>query len=127
MKLSKIAYTFLFILTLFAFIQKSYAQADPYLAFAQQMPEPVGGFESIYKHITYPNIAKESGISGKVYLLLYINEKGGVDDVKVLKGIGGGCDEAAVAGVKEVKFSPGKNNGQPVKVKLSIPITFKLN
>ena len=123
----KLAYTILIVSIFFVFIQSANAQADAYLAFAQVMPEPIGGVAAIYKHITYPSVAKDAGISGKVYLLIYINEKGSVDDVKVLKGIGGGCDEAAIAGVKQVKFSPGKNNGQPVKVKLSLPITFQIN
>ncbi|MGE5400379.1 MAG: energy transducer TonB [Ignavibacteriales bacterium] len=101
-------------------------QEDPYAAFAEVMPEPSGGLPSIYKKITYPSIAKSAGLEGKVYLLIYINESGGVDDVKVVKGIGGGCDEAAVQAVKSTKFSPGKNKGVPVKVKLSLPIAFKL-
>jgi len=123
----KLKYLLFIFILLFVFISKSYTQTDPYLAFAQQMPEPIGGLGVIYKHITYPTIAKEAGISGKVYLLIYINENGGVDDVKILKGIGGGCDEAAVQGIKQIKFTPGKNNGQPVKVKLSLPITFTIN
>ncbi len=125
--MSKFIYTFFVFSIFFVFISKANAQADSYLAFAQVMPEPVGGLAAIYKHIAYPSVAKDAGISGKVYLLVYIDEKGNVDDVKVLKGIGGGCDEAAVAGVKQVKFTPGKNNGQPVKVKLSLPVTFKIN
>lgn len=101
-------------------------QEDPYLAFAEVMPEPVGGLPAIYKKIVYPSIAKSAGLEGKVYLLIFVNEHGGVDDVKVVKGIGGGCEEAAIQAVKSTKYNPGKNNGVPVKVKLSLPITFKL-
>ncbi len=117
-----------FLLIIFSFfVSFSYAQEDPYLPFAQVMPEPVGGMASIYKHIDYPEIARKAGIEGKVYVLVYINEKGGVDDVKVIKGIGAGCNEAAIDGIKSVKFSPGKNNGAAVKTKLSLSINFKLN
>ena len=105
----------------------SFLQEDPYLPFAQVMPSPVGGMEAIYKHISYPEIAKKAGVSGKVYLLVYINEGGSVDQVKVVRGLGAGCDEAAIDGVKTVKFSPGKNNGAPVKVKLSLAIIFKID
>jgi len=101
-------------------------QQNKYLPFAEVMPQPKGGLAAIYKHITYPQIARETGIQGKEYLLIYIDEKGNVDDVKVLKGLGAGCDEAAINGVKDVKFTPGENNGKPVKVKLSLAITFKL-
>ncbi len=112
---------------IFIFSVKLQAQQDPYLPFAQVMPKPVGGIASVYKNISYPDMAKSAGVQGKVYLLIYINEKGDVDNVKVLKGIGAGCDKAAVNGIKKVKFDPGENNGAPVKVKLSLPIEFKLN
>ena len=117
---------FMFLLALL-FTTISYTQEDPYLPFAQVMPQPVGGLEAIYKHIVYPEIAQKAGIEGKVYVLVYVNEKGGVDDVKVLKGIGAGCNEAAVDGIKAVKFTPGKNNGAPVKTKLSLSINFKIS
>jgi protein TonB len=99
---------------------------DLYKPFAQVMPEPKDGLQSIYSKITYPAEAQKAGIEGKVYLLIYINEKGEVDDVKVLKGLGAGCDEAAVGAVKGTKFTPGKDNGIAIKVKLSLPVSFKL-
>ena len=104
-----------------------FAQEDPYLPFAQVMPAPVGGMEAIYKHIVYPEAAKKAGVNGKVYVLVYVNEQGGVDQVKVVRGIGAGCDEAAMAGVKAAKFTPGKNDGSAVKVKLSLAIIFKIS
>ena len=100
---------------------------DLYKPFAQVMPEPKDGLESIYKQIKYPEVAQKAGVEGKVYLLIYINENGDVDDVKVIKGLGAGCDEAAIEVIKNTKFNPGKDNGTPIKVKLSLPITFKLN
>ncbi len=99
---------------------------DLYKPFAEVMPEPKGGIEGVYSKIQYPKVAQQVGIQGKVYLLIYINENGDVDDVKVLKGIGAGCDEAAIDAVKNTKFTPGKDNGTAIKVKLSLPITFKL-
>ena len=97
-----------------------------YKPFAQVMPEPKDGLQSVYSKIKYPAEAQKAGVQGKVYLLVYINENGGVDDVKVLRGIGAGCDEAAVDAVKSTQFNPGKDNGVAVKVKLSLAITFKL-
>lgn len=99
---------------------------EEYLAAADVMPAPVGGLGAIMNSISYPTVAKQTGIEGKVYVLAYVNEKGGVDDVKVLKGIGGGCDEAASNAVKKAKFTPGQHAGKPVKVKLSLAIAFKL-
>ena len=132
----KTAYPGLFVFFLIITILFSYSdivasavflpQEDPYAAFAEVMPEPVGGVSAIVKKISYPEIARKSGVEGKVYVLVMINERGGVDDVKVIRGIGAGCDEAAVKAVKDSKFTPGKNKGANIKVKLSLPISFKL-
>lgn len=102
-------------------------QAVEYLAFAEQMPQPVGGLPEIYKLIKYPEIAKKVGLQGKVYVLAFINENGDVDDVKVVKGIGGGCDEATIEAIKKTKFTPGLSGGKPAKVKMSLQIQFKLD
>jgi periplasmic protein TonB len=101
-------------------------QGTEYLAFADQMPEPIGGLPEIYKLIKYPEIAMRAGVEGKVYVLAFINEEGGVDDVKVIKGIGAGCDEATIEAVKNTKFAPGKTAGKSAKVKMSLQIQFKL-
>lgn len=101
-------------------------QKDEYLPYAQVMPEPVGGLQTIYSKITYPEMAKKKGVQGKVYVMAYVNRDGGVDDVKVIKGLGAGCDEAAIEGVKETKFTTGKNKGVPVKVKVSLSIVFRI-
>lgn len=101
-------------------------QGTEYLAFAEEMPEPIGGLPAIYKEISYPEIAKKAGVEGKVYVLAFINENGGVDDVKVVKGIGAGCDEATIEAVKKTKFKPGKSAGKTAKVKMSLQIQFKL-
>lgn len=105
---------------------KSEFQNEEYLAFAEQMPEPVGGLEGIYKTIKYPELAIKSGVQGKVYVLAFINEDGKVEDVKIVKGIGAGCDEATIEAVKKSKFVPGKSAGKNVKVKMSLQIQFKL-
>lgn len=75
----------------------------------------------------YPEIAKESNIQGRVTVKFVVNEEGNVSDIIVVKGIGGGCDEEAVRVVKKMpKWKPGKQNGRPVKVYFSLPITFRL-
>ncbi len=99
---------------------------EAYVAFAEIMPEPVGGIENIYKKIEYPSVAKKAGIEGKVYVLVFINEGGDVDDVKVIKSLGGGCDEAVIDAVKSSKFKPASNKGVATKVKLSLAFTFKI-
>lgn len=90
------------------------------------MPEIMGGLYSIQKNIRYPEIAKRAGIEGKVFVLAFIDEEGNVANARVVKGIGAGCDEAALDAVKGVKFNPGRHQGKPVKVQVTIPIQFKL-
>jgi len=98
-----------------------------YFEVVEEMPEPIGGIEAIQKKIVYPEIAKRAGVEGKVYILAYVDENGNVTKTEVLKGIGAGCDEAAEKAVRETKFKPGKQRGKPVKVKVAVPIIFKLN
>ncbi|MFO7446707.1 MAG: energy transducer TonB [Ignavibacteriaceae bacterium] len=116
----------LFLLVSFLFSTLLFSQEDPYKPVADEMPQPIDGYEGLYKKVVYPDLARKNNIEGKVYVLAYINEKGGVDDVKVVKGIGVGCDEAAADVVKKAKFTQGKLSGQPVKVKLTIPFIFKI-
>lgn len=97
-----------------------------YFVAVEEMPEPIGGIAAIQKKIIYPEIAKRAGVEGKVYIKAYVDEKGNVTKVEVLKGLGAGLDEAAIKAVKATKFKPGKQRGKPVKVQVSIPIVFKL-
>ena len=97
-----------------------------YATSVEEMPMPVGGLYSIQSKIKYPEIAKRAGIEGKVFIQVFIDEDGNVVEAKVIKGIGAGCDAAALDAVKQTKFTPGKQNGKQVKVQVSIPIVFKL-
>lgn len=92
----------------------------------EEQPEPIGGIEEIQKKIVYPEIAKRAGVQGRVFIKAFVNEVGDVVKAEVIKGIGAGCDEAAVQAVMQTKFRPGKQRGKSVKVQVSIPIVFKL-
>ncbi|MBI1930908.1 MAG: energy transducer TonB [Ignavibacteriales bacterium] len=93
----------------------------------EEMPEPIGGIQGIQEKIVYPEIAKRAGVQGRVYIKAFVDEAGVVHKAEVIKGIGAGCDEAAVDAVMKTKFKPGKQRGKPVRVQVSIPILFKLN
>jgi len=99
---------------------------ESYFAVVEDLPKIQGGLQAIQDKVVYPEFAVRAGIEGTVHLLVYIDKKGRVTKVEVLKGIGAGCDEAAIEAVKKVKFTPGKQRGKPVNVKMSIPIRFKL-
>lgn len=97
----------------------------------ENMPEFPGGEAGMYKfinkNIDYPRMAKESGISGRVFITFVVERDGSVTDVKVLRGIGGGCDEEAIRVIKMMpKWNPGKQRGKPVRVQYRMPIKFTL-
>jgi protein TonB len=60
-----------------------------------------------------------------VFIRAFVDESGSVIKTELIKGIGGGCDEAALDAVRDTKFSPGKQRGKPVKVQVTVPIVFK--
>lgn len=104
-------------------------EPEPEFTFVEQDPQPPGGDLQSYfvKNIKYPQKAINQDVEGKVFVTFVITSSGDVDDVKLLKGIGYGCDEEALRVVKAMpKWTPGKNGGREVKVRMNIPIVFKL-
>ncbi|MEO9849854.1 MAG: energy transducer TonB [Reichenbachiella sp.] len=102
------------------------------LLFVEKMPEPLGGMDSFYRYVgkkmKYPNQARRMGIEGRVFVQFVVDKQGRLTEVQAIKGIGGGCDEEAVRVVKNTpQWSPGKQRGRPVKVRMVLPITFRLN
>ena len=78
--------------------------------------------------MNYPKQARRMGIEGKVYVQFVVDKDGSVTSVRAVKGIGAGCDEEAERVLKSSpKFKPGKQRGRPVKVRMMMPIIFKLN
>ena len=92
----------------------------------EKMPELIGGMDGLQKKIRYPLQAKTLGVQGVVYVQSIINEKGKVEDPKVVKKLGAGCDEEALRVLKKSKFKPGYDKGKPVKVRFTLPIFFRL-
>ena len=100
--------------------------------FVEHQPTFDGGYAAFYKYVNrklkYPSQARRMGIEGKVFMSFVIDRDGNITNVKVTRGIGAGCDEAAIKAVQSApKWNPGKQRGIPVKVSMSLPITFKLN
>ena len=97
----------------------------------EEMPAFPGGEAKLLKyvatHIKYPQIARETGIQGRVFVGFVVEPDGSVSNVKILRGIGGGCDEEAVRVIKSLpKWKPGKQRGKAVRVSYQIPVLFKL-
>ncbi len=97
----------------------------------EQMPGFPGGDEALFKYlgknIQYPQLAADAGITGMVYVTFVVDKDGSVKDARILKGIGGGCDEEALRVVKSMpKWQPGKQRGKSVKVQYNLPVRFTL-
>ena len=98
----------------------------------EQQPEFEGGYEAmmnfIKKNMRYPASARRMGIDGTVYVSFVVGKDGGINDVKVIRGISADCDKEAVRVVQAMPpWKPGKQNGKPVFVRFNLPIKFKLN
>ncbi|QOI97550.1 MAG: energy transducer TonB [Flammeovirgaceae bacterium] len=97
----------------------------------EKMPQPVGGYQHFYtflsKAIHYPKLAQRNGTQGKVFVEFIIDKAGNVSNVKVIKGIGSGCDAEAARVVALTRWEPGKQRGTPVTVKMVMPVWFRLH
>jgi TonB family protein len=107
------------------------AQAGTVYEVVEEMPEFAGGIEGLSKYlgdnIAYPKEALASKVTGTVFMSFIVNADGSVSDVQVLKGIGGGCNEEALRVVQNMPdWQAGKQSGQAVAVRYSLPIRFKL-
>jgi len=106
--------------------------ADEIFDIVEDQPGPPGGMAAFYKYVgkemKYPNQARRMGIEGRVFVQFVVDKSGNLTEVRAIKGIGAGCDEEAVRVLKNApKWSPGKQRGRPVKVRMILPITFKLS
>lgn len=101
-------------------------ESAEYYTVVDKLPELVGGLSGLKRNISYPEEAKRQGIQGRVTVQFIVTEKGKVENPKIVQGIGSGCDEAALEAVKLAEFTPGIQDGKPVRVQYSLPIIFRL-
>lgn len=94
-------------------------------------PEFPGGQDALYKYlaqnIKYPEIARQNGITGKVYVTFVVEKDGSITNVRVLRDIGGGCGAEAVRVVESMpNWKPGKMGKQVVRSEFNLPVNFNL-
>jgi len=100
-----------------------------------KMAEYIGGQEAFFKaigqEISYPPEARENGIEGEVIIEFEITKTGEVENIVIKEDIGGGCSEEAKRMLEVitqgVSFHPAELEGVPVRVKMEVPIRFKLS
>lgn len=95
-------------------------------------PSPIGGLEAWQRYLslnlTYPTSARMKGIQGTVLVSFIVNTDGTVDGVELVQGIGGGCDEEAIRIIKgSPRWTPGMMNGQAVRTRMRLPLSFRLS
>jgi TonB family protein len=100
--------------------------------FAEVMPVFQGGehtrLKFLAEHVKYPQSAIESGIQGVVYVGFIVEKDGSLTDIKILRGIGGGCDEEAIRVVQNMpNWKSGMIEGKPVRVQFTMPIKFAIS
>ena len=97
----------------------------------EQMPAFPGGpnalFEYLSKNIKYPAVAEENGVQGRVIVTFVVEKDGSITDVKVAKSVDPSLDKEAQRVVRSMPhWIPGKQNGSAVRVKYTVPVTFRL-
>lgn len=92
----------------------------------EEMPEIIGGTAQIYKYLEYPDIARKAGMEGLVVVQIVVEPDGTPANPVVARSAGEVLDKAAVEAVRKLRFKPGKQRGVPVRVRMAIPIRFRL-
>lgn len=105
---------------------------DPIYVIVDEMPEfpngPMGLGSFIRSNLSYPRAALDAKIEGIVMASFIVEKDGSVSNVEIIKGLGYGCDEEVKRLLTMMpKWKPGKKDGKFVRVKLNIPVEFKLN
>lgn len=104
---------------------------DALFVVVEKMPEFPGGDEALYKYIAnniqYPEQAKKEKITGRVFVSFVVEKDGSISSAKVMRGIGGGCDEEVLRMVRNMPlWKPGTQRGKPVRVQYNLPVLFQL-
>lgn len=103
------------------------ALAQPVYDTADPMPQLRGGLPALQQAITYPDDARDAGVSGRVLVAFVVDAEGQVTDAEILRGAHPLLDEAALTAIRKAAFEPGRLAGSPVAVRMVLPVTFALS
>ncbi|MDD3320532.1 MAG: energy transducer TonB [Paludibacter sp.] len=94
----------------------------------EEMPQFPGNiFKFLSENIHYPIIAIENNVQGQVICQFLVNKDGTIDDISVIRGVDRNLDKEAIRVIQSMpKWNPGKQRGKAVKVRYTLPITFRL-
>jgi len=110
----------------------TYNPDDEIFTVVENSPQYVGGDDArikfLQENITYPKAARRAGIQGTVYITFVIEKSGRLNDIRILRGIGGGCDEESLRVVKAMpRWKAGMQRGKPVRVQFNMPIKYTIS
>lgn len=114
-----------------AVVEEEEESSQQIFTVVETMPEFPGGqmalLQYLSKSIKYPVIAQENGIQGRVSCSFVVNKDGSIVDAEVIRGVDPSLDKEALRVINSMpKWSPGKQRGKPVRVKYTVPVTFRL-
>lgn len=92
----------------------------------EEMPEMIGGTARLHELVVYPELARKAGMEGLVVVKVVVEPDGSVSAPQVIRSAGDLLDGAAVDAVMKLRFKPGKQRGQPVRVSFAVPVRFRL-
>jgi TonB family protein len=104
----------------------SHAEGEEVLMVVDEMPSIVGGLNAIAQSIVYPEDAKKERVEGRVFVKFIVERDGSVSNAEVEKGADPRLDAEALRAVQSITFEPGAHEGQPARVQMTLPISFKL-
>lgn len=114
------------------YAQYPFYRVYPSFEFIEAMSEFPGGKKKLLKYLSmnirYPIEARKNLVSGKVFCSFVVEKDGEITDAKIISGIGFGCEEEVIRVILEMpKWKPGHQNFNPVRVRMNLPVTFKLD
>ena len=102
------------------------ADGPPVFEVVEQQPEMIGGIEALAAAVVYPEAARREGVEGQVVVRFVVDTDGSVIQPVVLRSPDERLSEAALAAVRSVRFTPGMQEGEAVRVRFAVPVTFRL-
>lgn len=104
----------------------STGETNYYTEFKPEFPGGQSAMKSFLKeNVKYPRTARRNKTSGRVFINFIIDKEGNVINAKIMRGIGDGCDEEALRVINAMpQWTPGSQNGEPVNVSMTLPISF---
>jgi protein TonB len=100
-------------------------EEDEIFVVVEEQPK-CGGVQALQEEVEYPDFARKAGIEGRVFVQFVVSEDGNVVQPKVTRGVHKLLNEEALRAVQELNCDPGMQRGNPVKVRMSLPVTFRL-